>query len=208
MPLMPALHTAGARRYSGTFISPRSSDHICRPDQPPPGGTPEIQDRSDRTSRLMVSFCCSSPPGAEPRPGKPPARVRARRPVYRSCRIECVRFRVCLCATQHHRPSSATRPRVTAKCCRQSPRRLDYDSFAHTPRDHGLIRRWSIEVEHNDLALNLSFEDYLDVVADCLGQVSNQKWQSLRLNVLLTGDSPDKLIEGIRVWLAHVDNVP
>jgi hypothetical protein len=54
-PLMPALHTASARRYSSTFMSLRSSDRICRPNRRPRGGTPEIQDRSVRTSRLIVS---------------------------------------------------------------------------------------------------------------------------------------------------------
>ena len=50
-PLMPALHTAGARRYSSTFMSLRSSDPTYRPWAGPRG----IQDRSARTSRLIVS---------------------------------------------------------------------------------------------------------------------------------------------------------
>ena len=47
---MPALPTAGARRYSGTFMSLRSSDPTYRA----LGGTPEIQHRSARTSRLIA----------------------------------------------------------------------------------------------------------------------------------------------------------
>ena len=35
---LPALHTASARRYSSTFMSLRSSDHVRRPDQPPWAG--------------------------------------------------------------------------------------------------------------------------------------------------------------------------
>ncbi len=51
---MPLRHEV-ARRYSSTFMSPRSSDHICRPKPATPGRDPEIQDRSARTSRLIAS---------------------------------------------------------------------------------------------------------------------------------------------------------
>ena len=94
-PLMPALHTAGARRYSSTFMSLRSSDRICRPDRRPWAGP-----RNSRWFRPNVSadsvLCCSSHPGAEPRPGKPSARVRTRRPAGRftahaeKSEIECI----------------------------------------------------------------------------------------------------------------------
>ncbi len=81
-PLMPALPTAGARRYSSTFMSLRSSDRICRPDRRPRAGPRNSRWFSPNVSADSV-LCCSSHPGAEPRPGKPSARVRTRRPAGR-----------------------------------------------------------------------------------------------------------------------------
>ena len=88
-PLMPALHTAGARRYSSTFMSLRSSDRICRPDRRPWAGPRNSRWFSPNVSADSV-LCCSSHPGAEPRPGKPSARVRARRLAGGSTRCNVV----------------------------------------------------------------------------------------------------------------------
>ncbi len=88
VPGLAALHTASARRYSSTFMSLRSSDHICRPNQRPgrnPGNSRSFSPNVPADGVL----CCSSHPGAEPRPWEtvgPCSCPQTRHPVYRSCR--------------------------------------------------------------------------------------------------------------------------
>ena len=54
------------RRHSSTFMSPRSSDHICRPDQRPWAGPGNSRSFSPNAPADGV-LCCSSHPGGEPR---------------------------------------------------------------------------------------------------------------------------------------------